>query len=68
MAEYSREQVAASRRMAEHAAELPVCRPVPGEKALMGKYLDAHGDPSEWSQATAKAYVDEHNELMGGAR
>lgn len=67
MAEYTQEQAAAVRRMAEHAAELPLCEPVSGEVALMGRYLDEHGDPSEWDAGTAAEYEAEHRDLMGGA-
>ncbi|MFJ9771136.1 hypothetical protein ACIRVF_07825 [Kitasatospora sp. NPDC101157] len=38
------------------------------ELLLMGRFIDDHGDPSEWSQATAALYVAEHNKLMGEGR
>jgi hypothetical protein len=63
MAKYSQAQEAALRRMAEHAAELPVREPVPGEDALVDRWQDDHGAPSGWSQATVDEYVAEHNKL-----
>jgi hypothetical protein len=53
--------------MAEHAAELPVRGPVPGEDALVDRWQDDHGDPSGWSQKTVDEYVTEHNKLTGSA-
>lgn len=38
------------------------------EIALMSRFLDDHGDPSEWTEDIARQYETEHNELMGGAR
>ncbi|MEU8920028.1 hypothetical protein AB0D10_03695 [Kitasatospora sp. NPDC048545] len=67
MSVYTEEQAAAVRRMAEHAAELPTCGLTPGEEALMGRYLDAHGDPTEWDTDTAALWVTVHNDLIGGA-
>ncbi|RPE34973.1 hypothetical protein [Kitasatospora cineracea] len=39
------------------AAALPVRLPLAGEIALMGRFMDDHGDPSEWSQDTALEYA-----------
>ncbi|WBP89476.1 hypothetical protein [Kitasatospora cathayae] len=57
MAEYSQAQEAALRRMAEHAAELPVRRPVPGEAALTAQWQDDHGDLDSWSEEIVLGYA-----------
>ncbi|MCG6493384.1 hypothetical protein [Kitasatospora sp. A2-31] len=56
MATLSEPQQAAVRRMAEHSAELPVRRRMPGEQALMSRFMDEHGDPAEWSDAVVAEY------------
>jgi hypothetical protein len=62
MAEYSQAEQAAA--VAAGVDWLEAGSP---EIQLMGRFLDDHGDPSEWSQATADLYEAEHARLMGGA-
>lgn len=53
----SSEQEAAARRIAEHAAVLPVRSSMPGEDLLRGRWMDDHGAPSEWSEQTRLDYA-----------
>lgn len=58
------------------AETLPVRLPLAGEIALMGRFMDDHGDPSEWSCTTALQYAaavaqlraEEINSWKGAAR
>lgn len=38
------------------------------EIQLMNRFLDDHGDPSEWTEDVAHQYEAEHSRLMGGTR
>lgn len=39
------------------AETLPTRLPLAGEIELMGRFMDDHGDPSEWSGDTALQYA-----------
>ncbi|MEU4296441.1 hypothetical protein [Kitasatospora aureofaciens] len=62
MAEYSPEERSAALAAGENWLETDP------ELLLMGAFIDDHGDPSEWSQATVDLYAAEHNKLMGETR